>query len=174
MRFALITTLLFWSCSANLPVQPSASTPAVGKTEIVNLCGVIEAPQTYVGKTLKVRAAVRKGFESFDMYSVKCSKTPNTTVPLDYSEELRERESVACEGSTPIEPLSHPLMGAKTFGVVAVGKFEARPDPPYVNPFRYAFVISCFESVITLDDRGYIPASLTPEDRAKIDKFESN
>ena len=132
----------------------------------VSLCELLESPEKFDQKLIRVKAIYRYGFEWSEFYSLKCSTKKRVWV---------EGAETKCKNAGKVDEMDYAGMGGRTVGVVVVGKFTGEKGGyGHMNSFDYLFRIECFEKAKILDRESYVPEALTPEQRHKVEEFEKS
>ena len=132
----------------------------------VNLCDLIQSPEKFEQKMVRVKAIYRYGFEWSEIYSLKCKTTKRVWV---------ESKDVKCKDADRVDKMDFAGMGGRTFGVITVGQFTGeKRGYGHMNEFNYLLKVKCFEKAEYLDDKGSVPEALAPEQSQKISEFENS
>lgn len=166
----LCLLLLSISCtSTNKSTKSGNQSAGKSSDEIidVNFCDLIKTPEKYEQKQVRVKAIYRYGFEFSQMYSLKCLTRTDVRV------EAREAK---CTNAGRVDEMDATGYDeGRTVGVVVVGRLSGpERDTYHPSGAGYLFTVDCFVRAEMLDRAGYIPASLTPEQRRKVEEFESS
>lgn len=164
--FVILILTCFPSCRAPDIQEPSIWQNTSGLQD-ASVCQLLESPGSYSGRTIRVKAVYRYGFEWSELYSLKCSNDKRIWV---------EREDRKCEKAGTVEEMEYAGMGGRTYGIVAEGTLIEGDELGYghFNSFDYLFRIQCFEKAVRLDGKGYVPGSLSTESRKKVEAFEGS
>lgn len=142
------------------------STNVAEQIKNADLCEILKSPQEFEGKSVKVKAVYRYGFEWSEIYTLKCQTNKRIWV---------ETTDKKCQDSSKAEDLPFAGVESKTAGIIAEGKFTFKKEGyGYMNSFDYKFTVNCFEKVTIIDDEGFVPQALTPEQRRRIEEFENS
>ena len=165
-------TLSIWLiCSASLLLLAVAVMPAQSKpTEsvpTVTLCDLAINPATYANKRVRLRAIYRVGFEWQEIYSLRCADAPSTW--LEFSDNIDEGPS-----RKQLKKMDLGNRFSISVGVVLEGRLTGSGGGyGHMNGYALAFTADCIESAKRLDRHGFHRRALLPEDRKRIETFES-
>jgi hypothetical protein len=173
MKVIILCLLSFlFSCgnhNVEFSVEDKNSIKQVEDKDILEtgFCELIESPEKFDKKLIRVKAVYRYGFEWSEIYSLKCETKKRIWV---------ERIEKACKNASPIDKLASAQKGGKTVGIIAVGRFRDGKDGRYghLNGYNFQFEIECFDKAKILDNEGFVPQALTPDQRRVIEEFENS
>ena len=167
-----IFLILFFLCCSRESVSRNEPRIVVPHT-VTSLCKLVNNPEQFVGKPVRVRSALRFGLHLRDLYSVRCNDPKNTTIDLVSSEPSIEVRPCANAGAVVTHPNETQLMGEGTYAIDVEGKLIAAPDPPFTNPFRYKFAAECINERKVIWDRGNGPWALPSDFRNTVELYET-
>ena len=136
--------------------QKSGRSAAAG-VPTVAFCDLVNNPELYDGKVVRVRAFYRVGFEWSQMYCAECVDGETSTW-VEFEDEM-------CRGSK--EPKDD-----RTSSVVFVGKFYGSGRGyGHLNAYRFRFVVSCVEKSKTVLKSSPHPLSLRERDPESFNRM---
>lgn len=172
MKYLFLLTALSLTCCSKTPTREQKA-PDERLPPLTNFCDLVATPDYFIGKTVRIRAALRFPRHIVDLYSTRCNDPKNTTIDF-VSAGAPDKDVGPCKSAGEIQTIEPKLMGEGTYGVDVQGKLEAAPDPPFINPFRYKFKADClFERKIISSDHAHGPWGLPPDIRQKVEAFEA-
>jgi hypothetical protein len=176
MRSILLTIAVVFlaslaSCSERGNVQ-KAGTPEVLTTTDVDFCELLNSPDKYLNRPVRVRAIFCDCFENAQIFSTRCPVGKKIWA----DGRLRPCTGAGRIDKTRRESSTNPgdqTFGSWNFGVVAVGRITGtKGGYGHMNAFDYKFEIDCVEHSELLDKIGFRPGPGTEEFR-KIETFEA-
>ena len=133
----------------------------------VTFCDLSKHPEIYSNKRIRVRAVYRVGFEWQEIYSLRCPDAPSTW--LEFSNNIDEGPS-----RTQLKKMDLGNRFSISVGVVLEGRLTGYGGGyGHMNGYALAFTADCIESAKRLDTHGFHRRALLPEDRKRIEAFES-
>ena len=136
-----------------------------------SLCDLATAPDKFFDIPVRLRAGMRYGFEVLELYSLRCVDPKKSRLRVELPKSDDNGADRLCENSGKVDKIDYPLMSYRTFGVVVRGTLVRDPNPTYATDAHYKFRVNCYETVEVIDS---IPSPQNPENRKKMEQFESN
>ena len=168
----ILMLLLLLNLSSCISAQNTNSADTTNQAKIppnqdvinVNLCELVQHPEKFEKKTIRVKAIYFYGFEWSTLYSTKCEIKERIWV---------ERTKTQCKNADKIDEMESAGMGGRTVGIIAVGEFTGEKEGyGNMNSYRYLFKVDCFEKAEMLDRKNLLPD--TPELKRKMEDFENS
>jgi len=132
----------------------------------VSFCNLLQSAEKFEQQAVRVKAIFRRGFEKSEFYSLKCSTDKRVWVTGG--------TNTKCQNAGRVDETKFDG-GECTVGIIVVGRLTGRNgNYGHLGAFNYEFKIDCVERYEVLDSKSNAPHDLTPEQRSKIEKFESS
>ena len=178
LKFFLIVLLagpfILSSCSSSqsgTPFPANTPQPAPEATANVDLCELLEAPDKYEQKSVRVKGYLCDCFEDGSLYPANCSVQKKIWV---------EGSLAKCDGASRVDGFrqataSEPesRYGAWTFGIIAIGRLTGtKGGYGQMNQYDLLFKIDCVEHAELLDRTGKKPAEMTEQQQRNVAEFE--
>jgi hypothetical protein len=177
MRFVLLFIFIcLASCAspqANKPLEsnhPQAAAPAREDEPLnVDFCDLLQSPEKYEQKLIRIKAIYCSCFERAELFSLKCAAQKSVWV---------EGGTAKCKNPGRVEEFGyagHPGWNDRTVGIVAVGKLVGtKGGYGQMNGYDYLFRIECLERAEVLDRKGNTRADMIREKHRKVEEFENS
>jgi hypothetical protein len=182
MKFILLGILLCLAACGSHQTQkfPESDDPQIAASAKddeplkVNFCDLLQFPEKYEQKLIRIKVLYCYCFEDSELFSSKC--TIQKSVWLQGSlEKCRDAGRIDDFQSPAKGELAFPRWGGHTVGVVAIGKLiGTKGGYGHMNGFNYLFNIECLERAELFDPQGKRPAAMTKEQRRKVEEFENS
>ena len=178
-----VILLLLFICTVSCAPQqtnklPQSSNPHVAASAKddeplnVTVCDLLQSPEKYEQKLIRIKALYCYCFEDSELYSSKCPTERSFWVQGSF-ERCRNAGRIDDFQSPAKGELAFPRWGARTVGIVAVGKLiGTKGGYGHMNEFAYLFNIECLERAELFDLKGKRPAEMTKDERRKVEEFE--
>jgi hypothetical protein len=160
------------SAELNNP-QPVASAKEIEPVN-VNLCELLQSPEKYEQKLIRIKALYCYCFEDSKLYSSKCITEKSVWVQGSF-EKCRNAGLVEDFQSQSKDEPAAKRWGGRTIGVVAVGRLiGTKGGYGHMNQYAYLFNIECLDRAVLFDLQGKRPAEMALEEqRRKAEEFEN-
>ena len=138
MKRLFISILFPLSCLMTIDGKKVAPQPSMTKQiPNVSYCEMLEHPEIYEGRLIRVRGSYRSGFEISALYGRECQDAKDSAwLELEVPDKL-------CTGSKKIETSG---CAGKITNVLVVGRFYgAEGHYGHLRAYRYKFVVHCVE-----------------------------
>jgi hypothetical protein len=140
----------------------------------VDFCDLLQSPEKYEQKLIRIKAIYCYCFEDSELYSSKCTIKKSAWVQGSF-EKCRNAGRVDDFQSPAGDEPAFPRWGGHTVGVVAVGKLiGTKGGYGHMNGFDYLLNIQCLERAELFDRGGKKPPAMTKEQRQKVEEFEDS
>jgi hypothetical protein len=140
----------------------------------VDLCELLQSPQKYEQKLIRIKAIYCYCFEDSNLSSTNCSVQKSVWVQGSLDKCKNAGRVDDFQSPAKDEPAS-PRWGAHTVGIVAIGKLiGTRGGYGQMNGYDYLFEIRCLERAELFDVHGKKPAAMTKEQQHKVEVFETS
>ena len=168
----ILMLLLLFNLSSCISAQNNNSSDTGKQSEAtqnqeivdVNLCDLVQYPEKFEKKIIRIKAIYFYGFEWSTLYSTKCEIKKRIWV---------DSTDAKCKNTDKLDEMDHAGMGGRTVGIVAVGQFTGEKERyGNMNSYRYLFKIDCFEKAEMLDRENLLPD--TPKLKKKMENFENS
>jgi hypothetical protein len=175
---------IFLSLTACAQRQPATSSHAndgkaaasvhEGEPLNVDFCDLVQAPEKYEQKLIRIRTLYCYCFEDTELYSSKCPVQRSFWVQGSFKKCTNAGRIDDFESPAKDE-LAFPRWGGHTVGIVAVGRLiGTKGGYGHMNAFAYLFNVECLERAELIDRQGKRPAEMTKEQRRKVEEFENS
>jgi hypothetical protein len=135
----------------------------------VAFCDLLKSPEKYKQKLIRIEAIHCSCFERAELFSLKCDIQKSVWV---------EGSLGKCKNFGRIDELDyagHPGWNDRTVAIVALGKLIGiKGGYGQMNGYDYLFRIECLERAEIIDRKGNTPASMTKEQRLKVEEFDNS
>lgn len=170
---SVIVLIVSSSCTqSEIRTAPEPVTTAADGIVEVAFCELVDAPERYLERRVRVRAVFCDCFENAQLFSIACPTAKKVWVEgtqAPCSDKVKLPPSRRAASDNPGEQ----IYGSWNFGVVAVGRLTGINGKfGHMGGFDHKFEIGCLESKVHLDRKGSIPPPGTPE-HARIADFEA-
>jgi hypothetical protein len=150
---------------------PSNMTSITQETVDVALCDILNEPEKYERKLVRVKGILCDCFENGQIYSSKCADQKKIWVQGEFGTCKNADRIDKFRSTSKSDP--ERMWGAWNFAVVAEGRLTGlKGGYGHMNAYDYLFEIDCFQHVELLDTRGYSPASMPEDERRRVEEFE--
>jgi hypothetical protein len=140
----------------------------------VSLCDLLQSPEKYEQKLIRVKALYCYCFEDSSLYSSKCPAQKSVWVQGSF-DKCSNAGRIDDFQSPGKDELSFPRWGAHTVGIVAVGKLVGvKGGYGQMNRFDYLFDIKCLERAELFDLKGRNPAEMPKKQQLQVEEFENS
>lgn len=167
-------TIFCFSCRSSVQTgvpAPISKPVDVEGTVDVRLCDILEEPEKYERKLVRVKGVFCDCFESATIYSSGCSDKKKIWV---------QGELGTCKNADRIDKFrstskndAERMWGSWNFAVVAEGRLTGlKGGYGHMNAYDYLFEIDCFRHAELLDSHGYSPSTMPEAERHRLDDFE--
>lgn len=182
MKIILLFILLcLTACTSYQTRKPSEAnhSQVAGSTQdetppTVDLCELLQAPEKYEQKLIRIKALYCYCFEDTELYSSKCPSQRSMWVQGSFQKCKNAGRIDDFESPSKDEP-AFPRWGGHTVGIDAIGKLiGTKGGYGHMNKFAYLFDIECLERAELFDLKGKRPAEMTIEQRRKVEAFENS
>ena len=130
----------------------------------VSFCQLLQSPEKFEQKPVRLKAIFRRGFEKSEFYSLNC--------PMDKRVWVDGGTNTKCANAGKFDATNFKG-DEQTVGVVVVGKLTGtKGNYGHLGAGDYLFHIDCVERYEVLDHKSNGAQYLTPEQRRKVEKFE--